>query len=180
MISDAVGGMAFITDSAPGAEALIILDLATGKAVRRLDGAVQVRSTSDITPIVGSQPLLDWSGQGAPRPFAVGLNGLELSADGETLYFNSFTGRHLYAISTVALCDPAISNEELARRIKLVGSIGVAGHLSIDSDGPSMSWTWNRTPSFGARPMDGWRLSSPIPASCGLTPWRSGRTNISM
>jgi sugar lactone lactonase YvrE len=128
-------GTAFITDSAPGAEALIILDLATGKAVRRLDGAVQVRSTSDIVPIVGSQPLLVWPGQGAPRPFAVGLNGLELSADGETLYFNSFTGRHLYAISTDALRDPAISNEELARRIKLVGSIGVAGHLSIDSDG---------------------------------------------
>jgi hypothetical protein len=35
------------------------------------------------------------------------------------------------------LCDPVISSEELARRIKLVGSIGVAGHLSIDSEARS-------------------------------------------
>jgi sugar lactone lactonase YvrE len=128
-------GTAFITDSAPGAEALIILDLATGKAVRRLVGAVQVRSMSDIIPIVGSHPLLVWPREGAPRPFAVGLNGLELSVDGKTLYFNAFTGRHLYAVATNALCDLAISNEELEHRIKLVGSIGIAGHLSIDSDG---------------------------------------------
>ena len=127
-------GTAFITDSAPGAEALIILDLATGKAVRRLDGAVQVRSTSDIVPIVGSQPLLVWPARahrGHLRLASMGWNSVPTARPSTLIASRAGMSRHLHR----CLRYPAISNEELARRIKLVGSIGVAGHLSIDFDG---------------------------------------------
>jgi sugar lactone lactonase YvrE len=132
------GGTAFITDSAAGSEALIVLDLASGRAMRRLTGSPAVSARPGRTPIVGFEPLLEWPSkaikQGAPKPWLVGLNALELNADGKTLYFSAFTGRRLYSISTDDLLDEAIDNGKLASKVTDLEDVGMGGHFALDTD----------------------------------------------
>ena len=128
-------GTAYITDSAPGAEAFIVLDLTSGTAVRRLQGAPALGGLPGAIPVVGRQPLLTWPVHGPPQPFSVGLNGLELSADSRTLFFAAFTGRRLYALDTAALADPSLDDAALAARVRDAGEIGIAGHIVADADG---------------------------------------------
>lgn len=123
-------GTVYITDSAPGHEALIVLDISSGRVMRRLSGNPAV-SAHGLTPIVGFEPLLDWPTPPIP-PWLVGLNALELSADRNTLYFSAFTGRHLYAISAADLSNPTVDNKDL--RIVDEGSIGMASHFVLDTN----------------------------------------------
>jgi len=133
-----LGGTVFITDSAPGLESLIVLDIASGHAMRRLAGSPAVSARGGRTPIVGFEPLVEagkGSEQGALKPWLVGLNALELSADCKTLYFSAFTGRRLYSIGEGDLSNPAVANEQLVSEITYVGDIGMAGHFVLDTDG---------------------------------------------
>ena len=133
------GGIVFITDSAPGFEALIVLDLVSGKAMRRLKGSPMVSARSGRTPLVGFEPLLVWPAkpvkQGAPQPWLVGLNALELSADRNTLYFSAFTGRRLYSVSAGDLSNPAVQNDKVISEVADLGAIGMAGHFTLDTNG---------------------------------------------
>jgi sugar lactone lactonase YvrE len=133
------GGIVFITDSAPGFEALIVLDLVTRKAMRRLKGSPMVSARSGRTPLVGFEPLLVWPAkrveQGAPQPWLVGLNALELSADRNTLYFSAFTGRRLYSVSAGDLSNPAVQNDKVISEVADLGAIGMAGHFTLDTNG---------------------------------------------
>ncbi|RQV16031.1 gluconolaconase [Burkholderia cenocepacia] len=128
------GGVAFITDSAPGAEALIVLDLASGKAMRRLSGSV-VGPGSGPAPIVEGSPLMVQPKGRPPRPFAVGLNGVELSRDHSRLYFNAFTGRRLFDLPARDIANPAVSEDKLRSEVSDDGVIGIAGHLALDASG---------------------------------------------
>ena len=129
-------GTVFVTDSAPGREALVVLDVSSGRALRRLTGNPAV-SAQGRTPIVGFEPLLTSPTQpsrnGHPKPWLVGLNAVELSADRTTLYFSSFTGRELYSISAADLSNPAVANQDL--RVVDEGNIGMGGHFALDTDG---------------------------------------------
>jgi len=133
------GGIVFITDSAPGFEALIVLDLVSGKAMRRLTGSERVSAHGGRTPLVGFEPLLVWPSkavkQGAPQPWLVGLNAVELSADSKTLYFSAFTGRRLYSVSAGDLSDPVVPNDKVISEVADLGAIGMAGHFTLDTDG---------------------------------------------
>jgi sugar lactone lactonase YvrE len=130
-----LGGVAFVTDSAPGSEALIVIDLASGRAMRRLSGSAVVGPGTGVVPVVEGTQLFVRPKGGRPHPFAVGLNGVELSPDGETLYFNAFTGRHLLAVSARDLSDPTVPDSKIIAEVRDAGSIGVAGHLAIDARG---------------------------------------------
>jgi sugar lactone lactonase YvrE len=80
-------------------------------------------------------PLLESSGEHVPpKPWLVGLNALELSADGKTLYFSAFTGRRLYAINSDELADPAVDDSKLAGDVQECGDIGMAGHFALDTN----------------------------------------------
>ncbi|MBV9506543.1 MAG: gluconolaconase [Acidobacteriia bacterium] len=133
------GGTIFITDSAPGFEALIVLDLTSGHAIRRLTGIPAVSAQPGHTPIVGFEPLLKRPGkadeQGPAKPWLVGLNALELSADGKTLYFSAFTGRRLYSVSADDLSNPAFDDGKLASEVAAVGDVGMGGHFALGASG---------------------------------------------
>ena len=129
-------GVAFITDSAPNAEALIVLDLATRRTVRRLVGSPTVSSHPGRTAIVGYEPLLvsgDGNHQEGPTPWLVGLNALELSVNNETVYFSAFTGRRLYAVNADLLADFATDNGKVSASVRSLGDIGMAGHFVLDA-----------------------------------------------
>jgi sugar lactone lactonase YvrE len=87
---------------------------------------------------VGFEPFVEagrGSERGALKPWLVGLNALELSADCKTLYFSAFTGRRLYSIDEGDLSNSAVANEQLVSEITYVGDIGMAGHFVLDTDG---------------------------------------------
>jgi sugar lactone lactonase YvrE len=129
-------GVAFITDSAPNAEALIVLDLASRRTVRRLVGSPTVSAHPGRTAIVGYEPLLvsgDGKHQERPTPWLVGLNALELSANNETVYFSAFTRRRLYAVNADLLADFATDDGKVTASVRNLGDIGVAGHFVLDA-----------------------------------------------
>jgi sugar lactone lactonase YvrE len=128
-------GTVYITDSAPGREALIVLDISSGCAMRRLTGISEV-SARGSTPIVGYEPLLEWPARsiknGSPKPWLVGLNAIELSADSNTVYFSAFTGRRLYSVSAADLSNPAVNDQSL--HVVYEGDIGMGGHFVLDAN----------------------------------------------
>jgi sugar lactone lactonase YvrE len=125
-------GMAFITDS--GANAIIVVDLASQQSWRRLNGHASTQPDPEFVPAVEGQIMqMRLPGQ-APAKLEVGADGIAISADGKTLYYCPLIGRHLYSVSVDALADRTKSDAEVAATVKDLGEKGGAGD-GLESDG---------------------------------------------
>ena len=92
------GNTAFITDS--GARgAIVVVDLESGRAHARLDGHPSTQPEKGVDVSVAGQKLQRPDG----RAFQVAADGIALSGDGRTLYWQALTGRTLYRVDTAAL-----------------------------------------------------------------------------
>ena len=92
------GDTAFITDS--GARgAIVVVDLESGRAHARLDGHPSTQPEKGVDVAVAGQKLQRPDG----RAFQVAADGIALSGDGRTLYWQALTGRTLYRVDTAAL-----------------------------------------------------------------------------
>ena len=118
------GKTAFVTDS--GAQgALVVVDLTTGKARRVLDGDPSTQSDKTVTVTADGKPLRRPDGRGIE--FAA--DGIALSPDGATLYWQAIRGKTLYSIPTAALASG--SDAGLAAKVETVGENGPADGLLI-------------------------------------------------
>ncbi len=120
------GAHAYITDSGKGA--LIVVDLATGKSRRVLDGHYSTQMEKDVIPRADGAELRRPDG----RTLEAQADGLALSADGEALYWQALTGRILYRVPTMLLDHPPTRAGALERSVEAVGVNGVADGLWID------------------------------------------------
>ena len=130
---------AYLTDS--GAKgALVVVDLTSGKARRVLDGDPSTQPDKAVTVTVGGKPLRRPDGRGVE----FSADGIALSADGKTLYWQAIKGKTLYSLPTsalvggvtTALLPSAMADKELAGKIQVVGENGPADGLMIaKSDG---------------------------------------------
>jgi sugar lactone lactonase YvrE len=121
------GRTAFITDS--GARgSILVVDLEKGTAHSRLDGHPSTQPDKGVEVAVGGRKLQRPDG----RAMQVAVDGLALSNDGKTLYFQPLTGRLLYRIATDVLRsdDP----EEAGKKVEKAGASGVADGLLITRD----------------------------------------------
>jgi sugar lactone lactonase YvrE len=127
-------GMAFITDS--GANAIIIVDLASQKAWRRLTDSPSTEPDLDIAPVVEGK-LLEMRLPGKPpSKLLVGADGIAISPDGKTLYYCPLISRHLYSVSIDALADPKKKDADVAHTVEHLGDKGGAGDgLESDAQG---------------------------------------------
>ena len=117
------GGTAYLTDS--GAKgALIVVDLTSGKARRVLDGDPRTQPDPTVTVMVDGKPLRRPDGRGVE--FAA--DGIALSVDGSTLYWQAIKGKTLYSVPTAALRDPGAN---VAAQVRVVGENGPADGLVI-------------------------------------------------
>lgn len=124
-------GVAYVTDSSlSGPGAIIVLDLATGKGVRRLNGHATTSPERGFAPVVEGKPLL-----ADGKPFNVASDGIALSPDGATLYYSALTGRHLYSVPTKLLRDPSVTEVQLAAAVRDLGAKGASDGLEADAKG---------------------------------------------
>ncbi|MCJ2071085.1 major royal jelly family protein [Methylobacterium sp. J-030] len=128
------GKTAYLTDS--GAEgALIVVDLDSGSAKRVLSGHGSTMPDKSVTVQYDGKPLRRPDGRGVN--FAA--DGIALSPDGKTLYWQAIKGRTLYSLPTDALTGWAtssfvpemLSDRTLGGKIVTVGENGPADGLLI-------------------------------------------------
>lgn len=129
-------GTVYITDSSlRGPGAIIVMDIASGRAIRRLSGAPATSVAPEFVPVVEGLPVMVDGPNGERKPLAVASDGIALSADGNTLYFTPLSSRHLFAVSTALLRDANVSEQQLAAAVQDLGEKGASDGLEADADG---------------------------------------------
>ncbi|SKA34186.1 Major royal jelly protein [Enhydrobacter aerosaccus] len=121
------GRTAFVTDS--GARgAIVIVDLESGKSHPVLDGHPSTQPDKTVQIHVDGQVIQRPDGRG----FTVGADGIAVSNDGKTLYWQPLTSRTLYSIDTATLM--AADPEEAGRKVSKAGQSNVADGLLMTRD----------------------------------------------
>ena len=129
-------GTAYITDSSlSGPGGIIVVDLATGTARRRLSGHASTMPDPEFVPVIDGEPLMVRPAEGPAVPWRVASDGIAISPDGATLYYCALSSRRLYAVPTAVLLDPEASEEEIAAAVRDLGEKGASDGLAEDSIG---------------------------------------------
>ncbi|KAF1949698.1 hypothetical protein CC80DRAFT_520381 [Byssothecium circinans] len=159
-------GIAYIVDSSDeGRPGFIMLDLGTGESWRRLtQDASTLRVDRDVPSYQGRPfyPRTKGAGVGTLRE---GLDGLQISPDGETVYYSPLTSDYLYSIPTANLrardADTPRAELDAKANVTLLGQRGGnANGFEGDSNGlRTRGWVrdpriiWPDSASVGE---DGW------------------------
>jgi sugar lactone lactonase YvrE len=121
------GRTGYITDSGTRG-AIIVVDLESGASFRALDGHPSTQVEKDVIVEVDGKPLRRPDG----RQPLFAADGIALSNDGATLYFQALTGRTLYSIPTAKL-TPDTPQAEIEAAVSEVGKTHVADGLWLSS-----------------------------------------------
>ncbi len=125
---------AYLTDS--GAKGgLVVVDMASGKSRRVLDGYPQTQADPDVTVMYDGKPLRRPDGRGVDFT----ADGLALSVDGKTLYWQAIKGKTLYSVPTdaiaggftTAVLPETLTDHSVAGKVAVVGDNGPADGLII-------------------------------------------------
>lgn len=128
--------VAFVTDQGQdGQGAIITVDLASGRAVRRLARHSSTRSVKGILKLVEGQAVVKRGRDGTTSPVQGGANGIALSPDGTRLFWAPLMARHLYAVSTALLLDEAMDDAAVSAAVEDLGEKGLTGGLETDAKG---------------------------------------------
>jgi sugar lactone lactonase YvrE len=120
-------GTAFLTDSSSsGPNGLVVVDLATGTATRRLNDHPTTKPQPGLVTSSEGQPLIVRQGPEAGQANHVGSDGIALDADGHHLYYRPLTSHHLYRVTTDALVDASMSDAAVAAAVEDLGDLGFA------------------------------------------------------
>jgi len=120
-------GIAYITDSSDqGPNGLIVVDLASGQAWRRLHDHPSTKAVEppDFLPVVEGAVFMERPADGPPKPVKMGADGIAIAADGSRIYYCSLASRRWYSVDAGALADPSVSAADVAAP---VGDAGVQG-----------------------------------------------------
>ncbi|MCJ2055254.1 major royal jelly family protein [Methylobacterium sp. J-048] len=148
------GKTAYLTDS--GAEgALVVVDIDSGKAKRLLAGVPATMPDTAVTVTYDGKPLRRPDGRGVE----FSADGIALSPDGKTLYWQAIKGKTLYSLPTDALTGwvtaslvpETLADKSLTGKIVSVGENGPADGLLIDRDGSRMYVTSPQDDSIKVR-----------------------------
>jgi sugar lactone lactonase YvrE len=129
-------GVAYITDSSDsGPNGLIVVDLASGQAWRRLHDHPSTKALppEEMVPAVEGRVFAERSADAAPKPVTMGADGIALSADGERLWYCPLISRRWYSVSTAALRDRGSTDAEVAATVVDEGDKG-GGADGLEAD----------------------------------------------
>ncbi len=123
------GRFGYITDSGTRG-AIIVVDLESGDSWRALDGHPSTQIDKTVTVTLDGKPLRRPDG----RQPAFAADGIAISGDGATLYFQALTGKTLYAIPTAQL-RRNVGEADRARALTVVAQTHVADGLWMSKAG---------------------------------------------
>lgn len=123
------GKWGYVTESGRGA--ILVVDLEGGSVRRVLDGVSSTQAEKGVVVQIDGKTLRRPDG----KALSFAADGLALSPDGETLYWQAITGRTLYSVPTAALRDAALGTAELERQVAKAGSTVIADGLWMSSKG---------------------------------------------
>lgn len=129
------GKYAFLTDAGQRG-ALVVVDLASGKARRVLDGHPSTQPEKGVVVSTDGRPLRYPDG----RPVLFAADSIALSSDDAWLYWKALTGNTLYRIRTAALTGSGLAGEDVSSRVQSYGKVGptdgfwISRRADTDSD----------------------------------------------
>ena len=112
---DTANRKAFITDSGKGA--IIVVDLASGKARRLLDDHKSTKPEPGFKLVVDGKELIDQQKKSPPQ---IASDGIALDTKNGYLYYHALTGHTLYRIKTSYLTDENLSKSDLESKVENV------------------------------------------------------------
>ena len=130
-------GLAYITDSSfSGPNAIIVVDLATGAAWRKLNDHPSVRPDENFTGWIEGRPWLNRPDGDDASPTTVGADGLAIDALNDRLWYCALSSRRLYSVSLEALADRFLPDAAVAQTVRSYGDRGFASDgLESDAQG---------------------------------------------
>jgi sugar lactone lactonase YvrE len=120
------GKYAFITDSGVKG-ALLVVDIAAGKARRVLDGHPSTQMKKGLVVKADGKELRRPDGRGVE----FSADGIELSSDGKYLYWQAIKGDQLYRIPADALTGAGLKGDDVSGQVEHYGTNGVNDGLLI-------------------------------------------------
>lgn len=121
------GRYAYLTDAGQRG-ALVVVELASGKARRVLDGHPSTQPEKGVVVRTDGKPLRYPDG----RPVLFAADSIALSSDGAWLYWKPLTGTTLYRIQTAALTGRGLAGEDVSSQVQPYGKVGPTDGLWID------------------------------------------------
>jgi sugar lactone lactonase YvrE len=119
-------GVAFITDASPeGPNAIVVVDLESGRLTRRLNDHPSVKPDPQLTLKVQGEPLIQKQAPNVGKPFQVGADGLALCPNGK-LYYSALSSHRLYRATADALADPFLPDADVEKTVEDLGDKGFA------------------------------------------------------
>ncbi len=134
--ADSIHGTAYITDSSSeGPNAIIVVDLATGKSQRRLNQHSSVLSEDQFLMFAEGRPLYQTLPGHPPKAVNFAADSIAISNDGKTLYYCPINSTKLYAVSTDHLRDKSKSDAQVAATVRIVTGKMPSDGLESDAQG---------------------------------------------
>lgn len=113
------GRYAYLTDSGQRG-ALVVVELASGKARRVLDGHPSTQPEKGVVVTTDGRPLRYPDG----RKVLFAADSIALSSDGAYLYWKPLTGTTLYRIHPAALNRRGLAGEDVSSFVQSYGKVG--------------------------------------------------------
>lgn len=129
-------GFAYITDSSDqGPNAIIVVDLATGDAWRRLNDHPSTKAVppEEMVPMAEGRVFAERSPSEPAQPVTMGADGIAISYDGNRLWYCPLISRRWHSVSTAALRDRDLPDEDVAATVIDEGDKG-GGADGLESD----------------------------------------------
>jgi len=128
-------GVAYITDSSDkGPNAIVVVDLASGRARRRLNDHPSTKAEPKFLPFVEGQPMMQKKPGEPPKNLAMGSDGIAISADGSRLFYCPLASRRLWSVATDALRNERASDAEVGATVKDEGMKPASDGLETDAE----------------------------------------------
>jgi sugar lactone lactonase YvrE len=138
-------GIAYITDSsANGPGGIIVVDLASGKAWRKLTAHYSTQVDQSFVAVVEGREMRTAGPAGTRPSLHIASDGIALSSDGKTLYYSPLSSRHLYSVPTALLRDRDVPEANVEAAVKDLGEKGASDGLESDASGAVYAGDYER------------------------------------
>jgi sugar lactone lactonase YvrE len=131
-----IHGRAYITDSSSlGPNAIIVVDLATGKSFRRLNQHFSVLGEPGFLMFAEGRPVYKTEPGKPAEPVVFAADGIAISSDGKQLFYCPVNSTTLYSVSTEALRDRSKSDAQVGATVRSVTGKMPSDGLESDAEG---------------------------------------------